>query len=189
MNADSTQAMRKYFGHVSASTISLFMAMTGGEDWGNILASLEPLPMEYTLLFLVYITFTVLALLNLVTAVFINAAMQRSQNDRELAVQQEMESKEELVAIIQQVFIELDTNQSGALSLAEFEKHIEDEKIMAYLRSRGIDVGQVRTLFTLLDVDQTGEVDMEEFVQGILRLKGGATSMDLAVLTYQVEWI
>merc|ERR1712007_43332 len=163
--------------------------MGGGEDWGVFLDSLEPLPIEYSILFLTFITFAILSLLNVVTAVFVNTAMQRSQNDRELAVQQEIESKDELTAIVQQVFIELDTNHSGALSLEEFEKHVEDEKIMAYLRTRGIDIGQVRNLFALLDVDQTGDVDMDEFVQGVLRLKGGATSMDLAVLTYQVEWI
>merc|ERR1719410_2950823 len=116
--------------------------------------------MEYTLLFLSFITFAVLALLNVITAVFIDAALRRSQNDRELAVQQELESKDELVRVIQAVF-----------------------------RSRQIDLGQVQTLFFLLDVDETGDVDMEEFVQGVLRLKGGATSMDLAVLTYRVEHI
>merc|ERR1712048_700306 len=189
MQAESTRKMREYFGTVAAAIVSLYMAMSGGEDWGNIISTLKPLPIEYTLLFLTFVSFTILALLNVVTAVFVNTAMQRSQNDRELAVQQEMESKAELVGIIQQVFIELDTNGSGALSLEEFEKHIEDEKIMAYLRTREIDIGQVKTLFTLLDVDQTGDVDMEEFVAGVLRLKGGATSMDLAVLTYQVEWI
>merc|ERR1740121_2810190 len=85
--------------------------------------------------------------------------------------------------------MELDTNQSGSLSIDEFQKHIEDEKIQAIFRSRQIDLGQVQTLFFLLDVDETGDVDMEEFVQGVLRLKGGATSMDLAVLTYRVEHI
>merc|ERR1740121_1496040 len=85
--------------------------------------------------------------------------------------------------------MELDTNQSGSLSIDEFQKHIEDEKIQAIFRSRQIDLGQVQTLFELLDVDETGDVDMEEFVQGVLRLKGGATSMDLAVLTYRVEYI
>merc|ERR1712187_857377 len=61
--------------------------------------------------------------------------------------------------------------------------------IQAYLKTLEIDVSQVRTLFTLLDVDRTGEVDIDEFVGGCLRLRGGATSMDLAVLKYQVEWI
>merc|ERR1719422_582582 len=121
---------------------------------------------EYTLLFLGFISFAILALLNVVTAVFINAALQRSQNDRELAVQQELESKDELVSVIQEVFMELDTNQSGSLTIEEFQKHIEDDKIQAIFRSRQIDLGQVQTLFFLLDVDETGDVDMEEFVQG-----------------------
>jgi len=115
--------------------------------------------------------------------------MQRSQCDREMVVQKEIEQKGEFVTIMQQVFDELDTNNSGALSLEEFEKHIEDERVMAYLRTLEIEVSQVRTLFTLLDVDKTGEVDIEEFVGGCLRLRGGATNMDLAVLKYQVEWI
>merc|ERR1719158_894452 len=86
---------------------------------------------------------------------------------------------------MEQVFEELDTNDSGALSLGEFEKHIEDEKLAAF----DLDVSQVRTLFTLLDVDRTGEVDLDEFVSGCLRLKGGAKSLDMAILKYQVEWI
>eukprot|EP00927_Polykrikos_kofoidii_P073644 TRINITY_DN69665_c0_g1_i1.p1 TRINITY_DN69665_c0_g1~~TRINITY_DN69665_c0_g1_i1.p1 ORF type:complete len:736 (+),score=125.72 TRINITY_DN69665_c0_g1_i1:101-2209(+) len=189
MNSESTAAMRKYFGSVDKSTISLFMAMAGGEEWAVMLESIEPLPMEYTFLFFIFICFAVLALLNVVTAVFINTALQRSQSDRELAVQQEMEMKDEMTALIEQLFVELDTNQTGALTWDEFESHIEDEKVLAYLKSLGIDIGQARTLFTLLDADQTGDVDMEEFVRGVLRLKGGATSMDLAVLTYQVEWM
>merc|ERR1712061_173008 len=106
-----------------------------------------------------------------------------------LIVQQELENKGEFVSLMMQVFHELDTNDSGALSLEEFEKHIDDDKIQAYLKTLEIDVSQVRTLFTLLDVDRTGEVDIDEFVGGCLRLRGGATSMDLAVLKYQVEWI
>lgn len=189
MHSESTSEMRKYFGSLSAAVMSLFMAMSGGVDWADILVSLEPLPIEYTVLFVGFIVFSILALLNVVTAVFVNTAMQRSQNDRELVVSQEMEGKSELINIIQQVFVELDKDGNGCLRLEEFEAHIEDETIMAYLRSREIDIGQVRTLFALLDVDRTGDVDMDEFVQGIIRLKGAATSMDLAVLTYKVEWI
>merc|ERR1719335_1482575 len=87
------------------------------------------------------------------------------------------------------VFEELDTNHSGSLSLEEFEQHIQDENILAYLSTLELDINQVRTLLTLLDLDQNGEVDIEEFVSGCLRLKGGAKSMDMAILQYQIEWI
>jgi hypothetical protein len=186
---EETQVLKNNFGTLSASTLSLYMAMTGGEDWANILHSLDPLPSEYRRLFIVFVTFAILALMNVVTAVFVGTAMQRSQTDRELVIQQELENKDEFVSVLQHVFEELDTNGSGGLSLEEFEQHIEDEKIMAYLRTMEINISQARTLFTLLDVDQGGEVDIDEFASGLLRLKGGATSMDMAILKYQVEWI
>jgi len=189
MEAESTQDLRKYFGTLSASTASLYMAMSGGAEWSYIMHSLDPLPSEYRILFLVFVTFAILALLNVVTAVFVGTAMQQAQADREMQVLLEMEQQGEFVSLMQQVFEELDTNGSGALSLEEFEKHIEDERVLAYLRTQHIDISQVRTLFTLLDVDRTGEVDMDEFVGGCLRIRGGATGMDLAVLKYQVEWI
>lgn len=189
MHDEATAELRETFGNLSSATLSLYQAMSGGDDWANFMKPLEVLAYEYKLLYLTFITFAILALLNVITAVFVESAMQRSQNDREFVVQEEMENREELILIMQQVFNELDTNNSGALSLEEFERHIDDEKIVAYLSSLGLDVNQVRTLFVLLDVDQTGEVDIEEFVQGCLRLKGGAKSLDMAIIKYQVEWL
>merc|ERR1712187_202507 len=100
-----------------------------------------------------------------------------------------MEHKVEFVETLQRVFEELDSNGSGTLSLAEFELQIQDENIMAFLSTLEFDIDQVRTLLTLLDLDQNGEVDIEEFITGCLRLKGGAKSLDMAILQYQVEWI
>ena len=63
------------------------MAMTGGQDWAIILHALDPLGSEYHALFLVFLTFAILALMNVVTAVFVGTAMQRTQADRELVEQ------------------------------------------------------------------------------------------------------
>merc|ERR1711957_882902 len=148
-----------------------------------------PLPVEYKSAFLVFIAFATLALLNVVTAVFVETAMQRSQNDRELLVQQEMEQKLEFVETVQRVFMELDGNASGTITLDEFEKQIQDETVLTFLSTLELDIDQVRTLLTLLDVDRNGEVDIDEFIGGCLRLKGGAKSLDMAILQYQIEWI
>jgi hypothetical protein len=165
------------------------MAMSGGVDWADIWEALSPLPSEYKFGFLLFVTFATLALLNIVTAVFVESAMQRSQCDRELLVQQEMEQKVEYVETLQRVFEELDNDGSGTLTLDEFERQIQDENILTYLRALDLDIDQVRILLPLLDVDQNGEVDIEEFITGCLRLKGGAKSLDMAILHYQIEWI
>jgi len=181
--------IQRYFGTLSGTTVSLYMSMSGGIDWGDLYEMLLPLPVEYRLAFIMFITFAVFALLNVITAVFVESAMQRSQNDRELLVQQELEHKLEFIEEMQRLFEELDLDGGGTLTLDEFEKQIQDENILSYLSSMGLDIDQVRTLLTLLDRDQNGEVDIEEFITGCLRLKGGAKSLDMAVLQYQLEWV
>merc|ERR1712173_488569 len=90
---------------------------------------------------------------------------------------------------MQRVFEELDTNSSGTLTLEEFEKQMEDENVLTFLSTLELDIDQVKTLLCLLDRDQNGEVDVDEFITGCIRLKGGAKSLDMAILQYQVEWI
>merc|ERR1711937_184734 len=57
--------------------------------------------------------------------------------------------------------------------------------MMAHLRAIGLEVNEALGLFKLLDVDETNEVSIQEFVVGCMRLKGGAKSIDLATLMYE----
>lgn len=50
-----------------------------------------------------------------------------------------------------------------------------------------LDVAQAHALFLLLDVDETNEVDIDEFVGGCMRLKGDAKSIDVNMLLYENE--
>ena len=59
----------------------------------------------------------------------------------------------------------------------------------AYLSSMELDVSQVKALFVLLDVDESGEVSVDEFVKGCTRLKGAARSMDVNMLLYENQKI
>merc|ERR1711953_994649 len=59
----------------------------------------------------------------------------------------------------------------------------------AYLSSLELDASQARALFVLLDVDESGEVCVDEFVKGCMRLQGSARSMDVNMLLYENEKI
>lgn len=186
---EANQALRMRFGALSSASLSLYMGMSGGVDWTELWEALGPLPAEYKFALLMFVTFSILALLNVITAVFVETAMQRSQNDRELLVQQELEQKVEFVDTLQRVFEELDANGSGSLTMEEFERQIQDEHILTYLSTLEIEVDQVRMLLPLLDLDRNGEVDIDEFINGCIRLKGGARSLDVGILQYQIEWL
>mmetsp|Transcript_7701 Transcript_7701/g.17245 ORF Transcript_7701/g.17245 Transcript_7701/m.17245 type:complete len:106 (+) Transcript_7701:2-319(+) len=55
----------------------------------------------------------------------------------------------------------------------------------ALFASIGLDASDVWTLFKLLDIDGGSMLELEEFIAGCLRLKGNATSVDLAKLSYE----
>merc|ERR1711972_113952 len=48
-----------------------------------------------------------------------------------------------------------------------------------------LETSEAEGLFHLLDVDESGEVGIEEFIMGCMRLKGTAKSIDLATLLYE----
>jgi hypothetical protein len=62
-----TKDLRKHFGSVSRAILTLFMSMSGGDDWAKFLINLRCLPWAYQAGFLFFITFAVIALMNVVT--------------------------------------------------------------------------------------------------------------------------
>merc|ERR1712176_1600753 len=71
------------------------------------------------------------------------------------------------------------------LSWEEFRTHLQNDKVKAYFQALELDVSQAHSLFRLLDVDGSHEVGLEEFLEGCLRLKGGARSIDVNMIMYE----
>merc|ERR1739841_36787 len=88
---------------------------------------------------------------------------------------------------LKRVFKEADTDGSGTLSWREFEAHLKDERIVAYLSSLELDVSEAHGLFRLLDIDNTQDVGIEDFIMGCMRLKGNARSIDVCTLLYETR--
>merc|ERR1712023_124848 len=115
--------------------------------------------------------------------------MKASTEDRNFLIEEELKEKEEVDEQLRKLFDELDTSGSAEISLGEFESHMEDKRAQAYFNALDIDFDDVRTLFLLMDVDGSGSVDIEEFLQGCEKLKGDAKSIDLLMLHYEVRWL
>jgi len=184
-----TKLMRLYFGTLGRSCLSLFEAMAGGISWGELIDALDLLHRGYKFIFLLYISFAIFAVANIVTAVFVEGAMLNAQHDREVIIQEQMRSNQAYLQNMQQIFFEVDRDEDGCIELSELQQAMKDERVVAYLSAFGLDITEVQTLFLLLDRDQKGVIDIDDFLLGCMRLKGGAKTLDVAKMQYDCEWI
>ena len=73
-----------YFGSVPRAVLSLYQGMTGGVDWNDMSLPLErSLSPIFALVFALYIAFAVLAMMNVVTGVFVESALGSAREERD----------------------------------------------------------------------------------------------------------
>jgi len=139
----------------------------------------------YGMVWTAYILFMIFGMLNVLTGIFVDAAIQASSNDRDNLIQTQIEEKKSLINMIRGVFEKSDSDNSGQVTQDEFNELLKDTEMVAYLEAMGLDATEARGLFRLLDDDGSGVVDIEEFINGFLRLKGGAKAVDMVMLLYE----
>jgi len=184
-----TEDLQFRFGRLDLAMMSLFMAITGGIDWGDLYVLMKPLPSTHSFMFLVFISFSTVAMLNVVTGIFVDCAMKSSQDDREVLITEQIEVKNRALQDMMDMFGEMDDDGSGLVTLEEFESHLNDERAIAYFENMKLDVTEISTLCMMLDLDQSGNIDMEEFVVGCEKLKGESRSLDIAIVNYELKWL
>jgi len=186
---EMAQRLMQHFGSLPRSFVSLFQAITGGDDWRQVYNAVEPMGAMYRLLFLLFVVYFVTAVMNIVTAAFVESMIEASQSNRRMMVEGELKTKEEFLRNMRRIFSEADRDGDGLISLEDLHVLMQDPQEAAYFSALGVEVAQVRQLFLLLDADKSQTISRREFLQGCFRLRGNAKSVDVAVLQNQLDVI
>eukprot|EP00929_Paragymnodinium_shiwhaense_P034651 TRINITY_DN1881_c0_g3_i1.p1 TRINITY_DN1881_c0_g3~~TRINITY_DN1881_c0_g3_i1.p1 ORF type:complete len:651 (+),score=91.11 TRINITY_DN1881_c0_g3_i1:48-2000(+) len=177
-----------YWGSLPIACLSLFQMITGGQDWDVMARPLMEISLMLLLILIIFIIFTQFAVLNVVTGVFCQAAVEGAQRDRELMVQSMLNDKQQFMDAISEQFTSMFMQFGAAELTAEsFEEHVNSKAVHEYFAMLELDTSDAWMLFQLLDDDGSGTIDVEEFVDGCLRLKGAARSIDLAKLNKEIK--
>lgn len=171
--------LHQWWGGMYRSMVTLFMAISGGADWAEMVDPLARVSGIYEPLFIGYIFFMVFGVLNVVVGAFVATTTQIAEEDREAQVKYEMARVEKYTGKIRRFFRDADIDRSGTLSWDEFKQYLGDPKVKAWFQTLELDVSQAHNLFELLDTDGSDQVTVDEFLKGCLRLKGQATTVDL----------
>jgi hypothetical protein len=160
---------------------TLFKAMSGGSSWGEVsdpLTSIHPL---VTFAFCVYIMMAVFVVLNVITAIFVDAAA-RTSTDEATKILDNIQRKSVWIKNAKELFQILDRKRAGWLEYKEIDRLFTDERAQSCLQEFGIDIDfqSTQVLFNLFDSQGRGGVDQDQFAKVLFRLHGQARSLDLA---------
>eukprot|EP00747_Dinoflagellata_sp_TGD_P133156 gnl/TRDRNA2_/TRDRNA2_175159_c0_seq5.p1 gnl/TRDRNA2_/TRDRNA2_175159_c0~~gnl/TRDRNA2_/TRDRNA2_175159_c0_seq5.p1 ORF type:complete len:692 (+),score=116.01 gnl/TRDRNA2_/TRDRNA2_175159_c0_seq5:88-2163(+) len=173
MDADIEESLIEGFGGLPRTILSLYEAISGGKDWDDLCSPLIALHPLFGLLFAFYIAFSLLALMNVVTGVFVESALKSAKDDAEKSMLDSLST----------VFCELSCD--GSISWPQFQIFMDDPNAAFVLQSLDLVPDEAKALFSLMDVDDSGEIEYEEFLSGCLKLRGPARSMDLTTVMHE----
>jgi Ca2+-binding EF-hand superfamily protein len=158
-----------------AGCVALFKVITGGIDWGDLSKVLGATSLGEFML-IVYISFTVIAVMNVITGVFLDTATERAKKERELY----------LVRSAKRVFEQADHTSDGTITWEDFKPALEHSDVQAFFHTIDLEVSEAQSLFELLDTSSDGFISSDEFLKGCLRLRGPAKALDLLALSREV---
>merc|ERR1712061_263742 len=101
------------------------MGITGGMDWGDLLDAATEISDLYVPVFVFFIVFVVLGIMNILTAGFCESAMQIADFDRDLVIQDEIQSKDSTINQLRKIFLDADADKSGSISKEEFDEALQ----------------------------------------------------------------
>jgi len=171
----------QYFNTVMTSVFTLLQFVTLDQWSDNIARHVIKNQPGMLIFFVVFICMTAFCILNIIVGVVVENAISTASKDQ-LKLRKSKEKDRQMVFNqLRDIFEEADTDSSGTLDLDEVEVAISKPEIYNKLRMIDFPVADPQQIFVLLDYDDSGELTIEEFITGCMRMKGSAKSKDLLV--------
>lgn len=174
------------FGSVEAAMLSLYMAITGGNDWAyyyHILSVAGVAPGLFMIFFTIFYYFGVF---NVITGIFVDKALKAAAPDNDLQLVDMRHKEKEYIQGFEAVLYEFDHNSNGVMEHEEFLNLIESEGGRFYLKMLGIEPNHTEVVFDGLHKIHD-QVPVADFVRGCMRMKGSANNLDLHEVHYEVS--
>mmetsp|Transcript_156804 Transcript_156804/g.278169 ORF Transcript_156804/g.278169 Transcript_156804/m.278169 type:complete len:205 (+) Transcript_156804:2-616(+) len=175
------------YGGLATTIYTLFLSMSNGISWHHCYEPLAELGPFLGMAFIVYIAISLFGVLNVVTSIFVESVVRSAQHHKDVIVQDKEQEKFVVVSHMQEVFRQLDLDGSGQVTSDELEFFLNEPDLRKYMEALDVSHEDTRLLFRLLDRDGSHAVDIEEFCEGCLRLKGHARSIDVQTLIFQMR--
>jgi len=183
--ADVHPDLMKLYGNLFDTMLSLFMAISGGMDWKDLVEPLERISKLYLYFYIMFVILVIFGLLNILTAVFVEATNKIAEVDADLVITDQLDDEGSAISKLNGLLQESDDTGTGHVTRETFEAKLGSPEFRAQLKLLDLNIFDAQSVFKLVVDDNGGEVPIEDVVYGLMRLRGSARSMDMATVLYE----
>lgn len=181
--------LREHFRSMPKTMLTLFVCLLGEADFKSIINVLRKVGHWYLFLFIALLLFLTLSVANVIVGVFVSDAIQVAKNDREITMRDQMLEARQNMNDLNDLWFVLELNHQQSLTRDQFRVQMRRPDVRQFLAKFKLDATDVDALFDLMDVDQTGEVDVEEFIVGCMRVRGMSNEVDTGITVQETKML
>eukprot|EP00927_Polykrikos_kofoidii_P015225 TRINITY_DN16758_c0_g1_i7.p1 TRINITY_DN16758_c0_g1~~TRINITY_DN16758_c0_g1_i7.p1 ORF type:complete len:640 (+),score=88.20 TRINITY_DN16758_c0_g1_i7:187-2106(+) len=178
-----------YFGSVEGAMFTLYQATTGGVDWIEPYNAIAVTGTFCKCLFTFFVAFVQVAVLNLVTGLFVNTAMSFAEPTNVELAALIRGHEYNVFKFLSGPFKEhLPLCEVNGVSLRDFEFALDKDEVRSELFALGLSVRDAATFFeALLGDSDGGRIPYPVFVEACLSLRGVGSTLDVQVLSFDMN--
>lgn len=166
-----------FFGKVVRSMWTLIQVTTF-DSWSSGIARYCIAQKPFLVLFfMAYIMLCVFGLLNIIVGIIVESTLESKKDvERERTIHKLHDNLDTM----KQIFLASDNDGSGGIDYDEFCEGIKNEKLHEMFESLGLDIDtNPEIIFDILDDDHSGFITIEQFIEGLLKLKNPPSKLDV----------
>jgi len=177
--------VKTHWGSVPMAVLSLYKATSGGSDWEPLAAPFEEAGGMCYGLFLAYIALSTIAVLNVVTGIFVDNAMTVVGRDAQLVLEEILDRPE--ITTLRRFLRSQDPTDTGMVSKKTLRALITDKNVIlrSFLDVVQLGFSDASEVFTLLS--SGGMLDIEEFIHGCTRLRADLKGIDTIAINSSMK--
>jgi len=169
---DVYDAIHESFCDITTSVFTLFQ-ITTTDNWVRIAEPVIFLNPAWQIFFVVFICFSSWTMISVLTAVASDSMVMATAERTEQEMREQEEKRKIFIAFLRDKFYEGDVDGNGCLDKQEFEDMMQKPTTINFMRDLGITSlapDYLLKAWDMLDVDDSGELTIDEFVHGLSSL-------------------
>lgn len=175
------------FGNIPRGMYTLFQVVTL-ESWSMaVVRPVTEVQPGLLIFFVLFLFLTTFGLLNVIIGVVVETVLCAAKNNEYIQAQRMEEKLKSEIRVLYHIFLQADKDNSGELDLEEFETCLKNPAVVDFLRKLELPTNDAKVVFELFDDDESGKLTIDEFLQGVMKLRGAPSAMDMKRMTFEVK--